>query len=261
MPHQCRSTTYGQPESSDHHQNPERNAMDHTPSTSNPSREKVLARIREALTVPAKHRHSATNHAHPGEHGFQEWLPPVGPRLEDSLALFRELSAKLKTELFEPPTLDDARAHIAELVRGSENKRLATHRGELTDACIEGDLAGAELFRVDDGVNKNSLETCEFGVTECDALVAQTGSVLVTARSSGGRTLTVLPPHHIVLARRNQVVPDLSAAYERLRATHAADSLPSFIGFITGPSRTGDIERILVLGAHGPKRLTILLLP
>ena len=90
-----------------------------------------------------------------------------------------------------------------------------------------------------------------------NALVAQTGSVLVTSRSAGGRALSVLPPHHVVLARREQLVADLPAAFALLKRKYA-ESYPSMISFITGPSRTGDIERILVLGAHGPKKLTIL---
>jgi L-lactate dehydrogenase complex protein LldG len=54
--------------------------------------------------------------------------------------------------------------------------------------------------------------------------------------------------------------PDLTAALQRVRKKFG-DKFPSFLSFISGPSRTGDIERILVLGAHGPKKLTILLLP
>jgi L-lactate dehydrogenase complex protein LldG len=103
----------------------------------------------------------------------------------------------------------------------------------------------------------NELESCDVGVTECDALVAQTGSVLVTERSAGGRALSVLPPHHLVLARLDQMVPDLPAAFALIKEKYQAN-YPSFISFITGPSRTGDIERILVLGAHGPKKLTII---
>ena len=72
--------------------------------------------------------------------------------------------------------------------------------------------------------------------------------------------MSVLPPHHVVLARRSQMVPDLSDALERAREKFKGN-LPSFLSFITGSSRTGDIERILVLGAHGPKKLTILLVP
>ena len=102
----------------------------------------------------------------------------------------------------------------------------------------------------------NELENCDAGITECDGLIAQTGSVLVTAHSAGGRALSVLPPHHVVLARREQLLPDLPEAFALLKRKYAAN-YPSFISFITGPSRTGDIERILVLGAHGPKKLTI----
>jgi L-lactate dehydrogenase complex protein LldG len=83
--------------------------------------------------------------------------------------------------------------------------------------------------------------------------------VLVTSRSAGGRALSVLPPHHVVLAKRDQLLPDLPAAFELLKKKYGTD-YPSLISFITGPSRTGDIERILVLGAHGPKKLTILCL-
>jgi L-lactate dehydrogenase complex protein LldG len=68
----------------------------------------------------------------------------------------------------------------------------------------------------------------------------------------------VLPPHHVALARRDQLLPDLHAAYALLRERYA-DNWPSFMTLITGPSRTGDIERILVLGAHGPKKLTVVL--
>ncbi|HEY9508466.1 MAG TPA: LUD domain-containing protein, partial [Verrucomicrobiae bacterium] len=75
-------------------------------------------------------------------------------------------------------------------------------------------------------------------------------------RSSGGRALSVLPPHHVVLARRDQLLRDLPSAFQFLKQKYR-DNYPSMISFITGPSRTGDIERILVLGAHGPKKLTI----
>jgi len=91
------------------------------------------------------------------------------------------------------------------------------------------------------------------------ALIAQTGSVLLTARSGGGRALSVLPPHHVVIARREQLLPDLPAAYALLHKKYGPASWPSMITLITGPSRTGDIERILVLGAHGPKKLTVIL--
>jgi L-lactate dehydrogenase complex protein LldG len=64
----------------------------------------------------------------------------------------------------------------------------------------------------------------------------------------------------VVVASASQMVPDLATALQQARLRYAPQ-WPSFLCFITGPSRTGDIERILVLGAHGPKRLTLFLLP
>ena len=95
-----------------------------------------------------------------------------------------------------------------------------------------------------------------WSVTGCDCLVAQTGSIFVSTRSAGGRALSVLPPVHLVIARRDQIVPDLPAAFALLRQRYG-DHWPSAISLITGPSRTADIEKILVMGAHGPKRLAL----
>ena len=68
--------------------------------------------------------------------------------------------------------------------------------------------------------------------------------------------MSVLPPAHLVLARRDQIVPDLASAMTLLRQRYDGH-WPSALSVITGPSRTADIEKILVFGAHGPKRLLI----
>jgi L-lactate dehydrogenase complex protein LldG len=106
------------------------------------------------------------------------------------------------------------------------------------------------------GAGNVPVREAELGVTACDCLVAQTGSVFVTTRAAGGRALSVLPPAHLVIARRDQLVPDLPAAFARLRARYGTH-WPSALSLITGPSRTSDIEKTLVLGAHGPKRLAV----
>ncbi len=225
-------------------------------------RDAVLGRVREALRVKAPLRHPAERSgggeattAH-----FREWLPPVGETLEERLALFTRLSEGLRTELFECADVADAAQRFGALALEGGWRTIALHRGGLLDQ-LEA-LLPAELERVyvDSGYDKQVLEACAAGVTECDLLVAQTGSVCVTSRSCGGRVLSVLPPHHVVVARKAQLVNDLTEAYASLAARYR-EGYPSMVSFITGPSRTGDIERILVLGAHGPKRLTILLLP
>jgi L-lactate dehydrogenase complex protein LldG len=91
-----------------------------------------------------------------------------------------------------------------------------------------------------------------------ELLVKKLGAILVSSASSGGRTLSMLPHVHVVVADADQVVPDLGSALALTKARHG-DQMPSMLSFITGPSRTGDIERILVLGAHGPKELYLVL--
>ena len=221
-------------------------------------RENILGRIREALKVEAH-----TPGAHGGSHATfdpkistpRKWLPKVGDTVDEQLALFAKNSAELKTDFQLLKSADEARAAIVALRDQEKWQRVAGHSGDLTNAiCPPLNLP---LLRTDKAYDVHALEACDAGISECDALIAQTGSVLVTNRSAGGRALSVLPPHHVVLARREQLVADLPAAFELLKQKYAAN-YPSMISFITGPSRTGDIERILVLGAHGPKKLTII---
>lgn len=219
----------------------------------------VLTRIREALQNPAPmpghHGASpAANASSPQPQKFTQWLPLVEDDLASQLDLFAKNSADLKTEFHLCDNRAEAIAKFQTLAKENDWKRIATHDGEHTNAAAAA--LGLEAVRTDAGYVITEMERCDAGITQCDALVAQTGSVLITALSAGGRALSVLPPHHVVFAPRTQMVPDLTAAYAVLREKYGSN-FPSFISFITGPSRTGDIERILVLGAHGPKRLTV----
>lgn len=222
-------------------------------------REKIFARIREALTVAAPvPGHHGAGHASPPEVApashAREWLPPVGDSFEDRLARFRANAADLKATFHFCNNRDEVIKLLLELRDAEGWKKIGSHAGELTDAACK--TLGLPVCRTDQSFDVNELEACNAGVTECDALIAQTGSVLVTNRSAGGRSLSVLPEHHVVLAQREQLLRDLPAAFELLKKKYAPN-FPSMMSFITGPSRTGDIERILVLGAHGPKKLTI----
>jgi L-lactate dehydrogenase complex protein LldG len=99
------------------------------------------------------------------------------------------------------------------------------------------------------------VEATTVTITLAEMLVAQTGSVLVSS-ACGGRGATVAAPVHIVFASMRQMVPDLETAMARAYEPAANNS---YLCLITGSSRTADIEKILVMGAHGPKRLVIIL--
>ncbi len=96
----------------------------------------------------------------------------------------------------------------------------------------------------------------EVGITGCEFLIAHTGSVMVSSAQKGGRQMFVYPPLHIVIARKNQLVDYLEKAYSGIGEKYLGN-FPSQIALITGPSRTADIEKTLVLGAHGPRELHV----
>jgi len=221
-------------------------------------KEKILARVREALRVPAPWpgHFPAPPHisSEPASRKAQQWLPRVGNSSDDRLSLFRKNAVDLKAEFHLLGGLDELSRSLGQLRDAEGWKKIAGHSGELTQiACRTLDLP---FCRTDQPYDMKELESCDAGITECDALIAQTGSILITSRSAGGRALSVLPPHHVVLARREQLIADLPEAFALLKRKYETN-YPSFISLITGPSRTGDIERILVLGAHGPKKLTV----
>ncbi len=221
-------------------------------------RDAILRRIREALVVPAPRpgaHHGDGPPELPAQHDssdFRPLLPLVGPTPAERLALFAKNSADLMTEFIALDDPTDLPERLREIAAREGWQSIASHPHPLLDRAIETlDCTKNQML------DKAALGSCDAGITACDALIAQTGSILVTSRSAGGRALSILPPHHVVIATRDQLLPDLPAAFALVREKYAAD-YPSMISLITGPSRTGDIERILVLGAHGPKKLTVL---
>jgi L-lactate dehydrogenase complex protein LldG len=96
------------------------------------------------------------------------------------------------------------------------------------------------------------------GITGCEFLVARTGSVVISSALPSGRQMNVFPPIHIVLAHVSQLVDYPEDAFVAIQNKYGED-LPSIISTITGPSRTADIEKTLVLGAHGPKEFIVFL--
>lgn len=95
--------------------------------------------------------------------------------------------------------------------------------------------------------------TCDAAITSCEALVARTGSMVLSANNSG-RIASVYAPIHICIGYTSQLVYDIKDALQYLTLKYNG-TLPSFVTFATGPSRTADIEKTLVVGVHGPKEV------
>ena len=211
-------------------------------ATSNPSREAILARIRAGLRTPAPPVDDKT------------FYGPIFEAVESSLERFQQ---ECKANLMELTITSDAPASAQQL------------------SSILGTLPAGEIFVQDHpslrrlveaaGVSREirwsaqggPREVAQATVSLAEALVAQTGSIFVTA-ACGGRGASVVAPCHIVFATTDQLVRDLKTALSNATKNGVLRN-NSFACMISGSSRTADIEKILVQGAHGPIRLAVIL--
>ena len=205
----------------------------------------MLARIRTALAAgPAPL---------PPE---PDWAAPVHPPLPggDLAVTFAESFRRIGGEFFYCET----RPQLGAELRGWLAGRLpAGQQFYVWEPAMQALLAAADVpFRA---TGQDFTEQAAAGLTSCEALVARTGSVVVAAATASGRRLSIYPDQHIVVARPAQVVAEIGDALRAVQERYG-DQLPSMLSLTTGPSRTADIEKTLVLGAHGPRRLTLFLL-
>lgn len=99
-------------------------------------------------------------------------------------------------------------------------------------------------------------EATEVAITGCEYLVAQTGSAILSTSQTKSRRPFAYAPIHIIVAHKSQLIGQIEEGLNKLSEKYE-NKLPSQITTITGPSRTADIEKTLVLGAHGPRELII----
>lgn len=180
------------------------------------------------------------------ERGGLAGVHPHGSPLRTFLARFGEASG----EVVRAADVTQGMREVAAKVRPE---------AALVSADAEAQGAGEALQALAVRVVPESVSTrdeaarADLGVTGCLALVAETGSVLLA--HPDGRAASLLPDTHVVLARADQVVASLEDALARTR-----DRGEPSCTFVTGPSRTADIEKTLVIGMHGPRRLILVLL-
>jgi L-lactate dehydrogenase complex protein LldG len=209
------------------------------------SRDTMLARIRTALASgPAP------------QPPQPDWVAPVHPPLpEAELAVtFASNFRRIGGEFFYCETV----AQLGAELRAWLAERLPTDQQfYVWEPALQEVLTAAGVpFQNTEAEFKAQAAV---GLTSCEALVARTGSIVVAPATASGRRLSIYPDQHIVLARPSQVVAEIGDALRVVQGHYGAE-LPSMLSLTTGPSRTADIEKTLVLGAHGPRRLTLFLL-
>lgn len=187
----------------------------------------------------------------PGWGDTPRHVEPATASPEECLDRFRTELAALGVENHVEATPEDVRGRVAALIAG--NSVLSWDREQLPYEL------GAELQNaVFAGDDRDAQAKAEVGFTGCDAAIAETGSLVMLSTRGKSRAISLLPPVHLALVRRSDLYFSMG---EFLRARSESISNVASCTFITGPSRTADIELTLTLGVHGPGRVAVVIGP
>ena len=187
-----------------------------------------------------------------------EVWPDTNPSTEAMVERFTSELAAVQGEVIRCGTIDEARAKLAELLDDSQWESIgAADRPECR--WLAADLSPEKIHWARDGWEPQRMGELSVGLVAAERLLADTGTCLVANHTAEERLLCYLPPACLIIARTDQLVEHMPAAWEQIaRETAEPERRGEFV-IITGPSRTADIEKILILGVHGPKRLVVVL--
>jgi L-lactate dehydrogenase complex protein LldG len=213
------------------------------------ARENILARIRARQGKPvaqtAAEREIVRSHiqAHPGS---------ARPRMEwDPVARFRECALGLASTVEEVDSLLVVPAAVARYLSANSLPLMAVCWAEL--AALDWQAAGVEI------AVREARDTDLVGITGAFCAIAETGTLMTMSGRDTPAAASLLPETHIAVVRKSRIVRGMEEAWQLMR-----DELgmpPRAVTFISGPSRTADIEQTVTLGAHGPYRVHIILVP
>ncbi len=169
------------------------------------------------------------------------------------LQRFMEAARRVGTEVAECDDLQQAAEYIAAKTSG---RTLIPETALVRKYALRKMMreAGSEVYA---GKFRDAGRVPAAGITFCNFAMADTGTVVLDSTNEDVRLATTLPEYHFVLVDPEKILADNLAAVEPLYALHDGGE-PRFIAYITGPSRTADIERVLTIGCHGPRELHIL---
>lgn len=218
------------------------------------SRDVVLQRIRSGLS------HAAAA----GFGGLTAPKPPeVWPRGNSSPAVLAErFAAELKIvqgETIRCATMDDARRQLVQLMDSAKWPNIGSVDRPLSRE-VTAALPAKRVAWAQPHWQPRQMSELPAGLVVADYLLADTGTAVIACPTAQDRLMCYLPPACVVVARVDQLAEHLPAAWADIAKRCADPNLTGEFVLVTGPSRTADIEKILILGVHGPKRLVVLVI-
>jgi L-lactate dehydrogenase complex protein LldG len=232
------------------------------------SRAEILGKIRRALVKPrAPHHHGHS----PAASDLGKLFASVGAR--DGLVEKFQKEFELVSGEFHFCESDTAVLQLlTQIIQSSASKNVAISQHGICKrfAVAEGlkaQLPDVNLVTEDiesenpfDRTNlRNALAQVQLSITGAEYLIAESGTIVTVAGAQASRQISLLPSIHVVLATPEQIFPNMAELFLEIQRTHGTQFPGSALTCITGPSRTADIEKVLIKGVHGPMRLILLM--
>ena len=222
------------------------------------SREEILHTIRKGLkgvSVPERDDN---------ERNFLAEADQVQKLIDENRAdLITQFKSELKnvnTNIIETRNENQIRKSLLKLTKEKELKSFSIWESEyLKELNLKQELKDNGLKLVT-AKNKNRIANSDIGITEVDYAIADTGTLVLLTNKNQPRTISLLPPIHLAVVRPENLVRNINDLFIILKSKLDLDDITSCMTFITGPSRTADIELNLTLGVHGPKELYVTIL-
>jgi L-lactate dehydrogenase complex protein LldG len=218
------------------------------------AREEILANIRRSLNVSgaeAPRRMAVKDRLAQAPAGV---VPGRGQGVEAAqMATFKAEAERAQASVAEVSSPNEVPAEIARFLRDGNLPATLRLGEDPRLAAMPWDATTIELARgPSDGHDLNA-------VSAAFAAIAESGTLALTSGPDNPTTLNFLPDNHFVVVAAADIVGDYESVWRRLRSRYGKGGMPRTVNLITGPSRSADIEQTLLLGAHGPRRLHIVI--
>ena len=203
------------------------------------AKENILKKIRKALT-------QSTPLPFPASEGTTTVFKPGRQELEIE---FGEQFTKLLGKFIYCADIEELESQLETVISHNKWEKIFFREDEMRNV-FNNSAFGKPSYP--------DLATADAAITTCEALVARTGSIIMSSAQRSGRTTSVYAEIHVCIAFTDQLVYDVRDGLQLIKERYAG-RMPSLITFATGPSRTADIEKTLVVGVHGPREVYVFL--
>jgi len=228
---------------------------------SNNSREEILHTIRKGFEGAGKNEKPVSVDT---KRNFRSEAEKVHKLIDESQsALITQFVSELKkvnSNVIEAGGEHEVKSFLQDLIKEKEIKSFSIWESQfLKEIKLKQELKDLGLKLIT-AKNKNRISNSDIGITEVDYAIADTGTLVLLTNKNQPRSISLLPPIHLAIVRPENLVRNINDLFIILKSKlQDSEDITSCMTFVTGPSRTADIELNLTLGVHGPKELFVVL--